>query len=294
MLYLFHIAGFPVQLVLPEPVDIDRLLPSFRPFRYASAERDPLFRLTVADSIPEWSGNENVLDESVNDMGHIRLLQEGDNYRVELRSGRGMTHRMRMNARMDNFRAVLGWNDPLVGQVLSSLLRIACSQAILSREAVSIHASAVYREGKACLFLGKSGTGKSTHTRLWLRHVPGSDLMNDDNPVVRVQEDGVWVYGSPWSGKTPCYRNVAAPVGAFVQLRQHAENRMGRESVVDSFVSLLTSVSTMKWDARIYAFHCDTLSDILRRTPVYLLECRPDEEAAQLSFRTVTANAGGL
>lgn len=50
----------------------------------------------------------------------------------------------------------------------------------------------------------------------------------------------------------------------------------------------------MKWDARIYAFHCDTLSDILRRTPVYLLECRPDKEAAQLSFRTVTANAGGL
>lgn len=288
MLYLFHIAGFPVQLVLPEPVDIDRLLPSFRPFRYASAEREPLFRLTVADSIPEWSGSENVLDESVNDMGHIRLLQEGDTYRVELRSGRGMTHRMRMNARMDNFRAVLGWDDPLVGQVLSSLLRIACSQAILSREGVSIHASAVYREGKACLFLGKSGTGKSTHAALWLKYIPGSNLLNDDNPILRIQDGQVVAYGTPWSGKTPCYRNLSFPVDGMVRLRQAQTNRFTPCRGTEAFIQLLPGCSVIRQDRRLYEALCDTLVKIAGMVPVGRLDCQPDEEAARLCSQEIS------
>lgn len=151
-----------------------------------------------------------------------------------------------------------------------------------------MHASVIRNDGRGYLFLGKSGTGKSTHTRLWLSHIPGSDLMNDDNPVVRVVEGTVHVYGSPWSGKTPCYRRVSAPVGAFVQLRQCPENTIREESVLESFASLLPSVSTMKWDRRIHSAHCDTISDIIRLSPIYLLGCRPDEEAARLSFHTLT------
>lgn len=78
------------------------------------------------------------------------------------------------------------------------------------------------------------------------------------------------------------------PVGAFVQLRQCPENTIRKESVLESFASLLPSVSTMKWNRRIHSAHCDTISDIIRLSPIYLLGCRPDEEAARLSFHTLT------
>ena len=80
------------------------------------------------------------------------------------------------------------------------------------------HSSTVVKEGKAYLFLGKSGTGKSTHSGLWLKHIAGTRLLNDDNPVVYVTPEGTpMVSGSPWSGKTPCYKNEEYPVGGIVQ-----------------------------------------------------------------------------
>ncbi|MBO6066250.1 MAG: transposase, partial [Lachnospiraceae bacterium] len=82
-----------------------------------------------------------------------------------------------------------------------------------------MHASVTMHAGKGYLFLGKSGTGKSTHSQLWINNIEGCELLNDDNPVLRVEDDGsVRVYGSPWSGKTPCYRNLDVPVGAIVDL----------------------------------------------------------------------------
>lgn len=291
----YRIAGHRVQIVFPDDADVGYLLPSYVPFA-DEGEGECLFRLTVDPCFRWVAKGEEVgqFDCGGRNFG-VYVLPDGA-YQFEICDERNeLCALLQSNADFSDCTcALVARGKAGLRYGLNNALMLVYAFAAAPHATLLMHSSVVRQGGKGYCFLGKSGTGKSTHTRLWLRHVPGSDLMNDDNPVVRVQEDGVWVYGSPWSGKTPCYRNVAAPVGAFVQLRQHAENRMGRESVVDSFVSLLTSVSTMKWDARIYAFHCDTLSDILRRTPVYLLECRPDEEAAQLSFCTVTANAGGL
>ncbi len=64
------------------------------------------------------------------------------------------------------------------------------------------HSSTIVKDGKAYLFLGKSGTGKSTHSGLWLKHIEGTRLLNDDNPVVYVTPEGTpMVSGSPWSGR---------------------------------------------------------------------------------------------
>ncbi len=79
------------------------------------------------------------------------------------------------------------------------------------------------------MFLGPSGTGKSTHASLWLENVEGTELVNDDNPVVRILDDGsIKVYGSPWSGKTPCYLNVNYPLGGIVNLIQASHNKISR------------------------------------------------------------------
>ena len=115
--------------------------------------------------------------------------------------------------------------DKRAGHALSSLLRIAYSQAVLYWDAVSIHASAVFCENQAFLFMGKSGTGKSTHSALWLKYIPGTELLNDDNPTLRIVNGRVYAYGTPWSGKTPCYKPLSYPVGGMVRLKQAPANR---------------------------------------------------------------------
>ena len=153
----------------------------------------------------------------------------------------------------------------------------------------AIHASAVSYQGQAYLFLGISGTGKSTHSRLWLKHFEGAELINDDKPIIRVFEDGeVRVYGSPWSGKTPCYRNIDYPLGGMVKLKQANHNSIRRLRNVETYYVLLHSIFGRRWDKDI----SDALHALEERLvsliPMWQLECLPDEEAARLCKDTIT------
>ena len=153
---------------------------------------------------------------------------------------------------------------------------------------LEMHASVIENQGKGYLFLGKSGTGKSTHSRLWLENVPGSRLLNDDNPIVRVQDDGmVWVYGSPWSGKTPCYINKGVPVGGIVKLSQAPENRIRRCALPEAYAALYSSVSGLKMNREMYDGLHETMEKTVVSVPFYHLDCLPDADAAQLSSKTI-------
>lgn len=154
-----------------------------------------------------------------------------------------------------------------------------------------MHSSVIKREGYGYLFQGKSGTGKSTHSSLWLKHIPGCELLNDDNPAVRLMADGeVRVYGTPWSGKTPCYRQEWAPVGGFLRLHQAPHNKIRQYAPLEAFASILSSCSTMIWDEPSYNAICTTISGICSKAHGYDLECLPDRAAAELSSSTMAAN----
>lgn len=178
---------------------------------------------------------------------------------------------------LDNRRVT----DAIFGINNSLMLLYAFRTAPLGT--LEMHASMVSNNGKAFLFLARSGTGKSTHSQLWLDYIPGSELMNDDNPIVRVLEDGtVMAYGSPWSGKTPCYRNVEAPVGAFVRIRRSPQNVITPLSLLESYALLYSSCSGFKAHHDIADGLHATLEKAVTTTPCYVLDCRPDEEAARV------------
>ena len=122
---------------------------------------------------------------------------------------------------------------------------------------------------------------------MWLKHIEGSELLNDDNPVIVVDGQGATVYGSPWSGKTPCYKNDSARIGAFVRIKQKPENRIMREQPLQAFATLLPSMSTMKWDKRVYEGVCDSVARLVETVPLYTLGCRPDQEAAEVCHAEV-------
>lgn len=96
------------------------------------------------------------------------------------------------------------------------------------------------------------------------------------------------VYGTPWSGKTPCYKNEAARIGGFVQLWQAPENKIAELSVVQAYAALLPTVSSMKWDRRMADAMNETLNALITKVPAFSLNCLPDEAAAELSFHALT------
>ena len=165
---------------------------------------------------------------------------------------------------------------------LNNALMLMYALTGCAKEALLFHASVIKHDGKGLLFVGKSGTGKSTHSKLWLNYVEGSELLNDDNPVVRIVDNVAWVFGSPWSGKTPCYKNEGVPVGGIVSLRQAAVNEVERLSVVRAYGVLLTSVSNMRWEKKCADAVDAVIHKLIATTSVFCLKNRPEKEAADM------------
>lgn len=281
----YTVADFSFAVTLTEERDLDMLLPSFRSFRSgAPAEGEKLFELVEHASLPAREADV-LLDEDSNDMGHTLLYRTPSGYRIELDYDNGLPHVVEFDEAVADVRAFIRWDDRFAKTALSSMLRIVFAQAILPHGAISVHASVVVNDGKGFLFMGKSGTGKSTHSGLWLKHIEGSWLLNDDNPMLRLTEDGVRVYGSPWSGKTHCYRNESAPVAGIVRLKQAPRNRFRVCEDIAAFSAVLPGCSVLRQDMRLHEALCEALAELTERTLVGELECLPDREAAEVCRR---------
>ena len=171
---------------------------------------------------------------------------------------------------------------------IDNAMMIAYALATAEMDTLLFHASVVCRNGKAYMFLGPSGTGKSTHTRLWLKHIEGSRLLNDDNPVVRIEADGrAEVYGSPWSGKTPCYINEHYPLGAIVRLHQAPYNAIRSMAPLEAYATMASSVSGKRWEKSIADGLHHALNSLTANARLWHMDCLPDEAAAIMTSGTI-------
>ena len=159
------------------------------------------------------------------------------------------------------------------------------------KNALAIHASCIVYEGAAVLFLGESGTGKSTHTRLWQENIPNCFLLNDDSPFLKIEDGKIVIYGSPWSGKTPCYRNEKYPLKAIVRLSQASYNKIQKLDLLNGFAAVYPSCAPHFADNETLTDKMtEILSEVMKQTPVYSLACLPNAEAAKLVRETVFQN----
>ena len=141
------------------------------------------------------------------------------------------------------------------------------------------------------LFLGHSGTGKSTHARMWLENFEDAWLLNDDNPILRVMEDGeVRVYGSPWSGKTPCYVNRYARVKGIVKLNQAPYNKLRKLSLPEAYAYVLSSASGLKIERGVTDALHETIVHVITHVACHDLECLPNREAAEVCWGELTGD----
>ena len=170
---------------------------------------------------------------------------------------------------------------------LNDILMIAFVYRSAFYQAVTVHASAVAVQEQGCAFVGPSGIGKSTHSRLWLQHIAGARLLNDDQPVLRLHPDGtVMLYGSPWSGKTTCYHNEGVRLKALFFMQQAMENRLTRLSGIETFQQLMKATSLMGRDTITFQAISQTQATICGAVPAYRFQNQPTKEAAALSYQT--------
>ena len=263
-------------------------LDNYEPFRIESNEKPPVFCATVVEQLPAENGQ--LIGRFDGDAATIWVYDSGEGcYRFNLSpTGEQIFAIMDTDSSFNKASICLFGNSAMRSFGLNNCLMILYAMSTAPLGTLLLHASVVSYMGFAYLFLGKSGTGKSTHSQLWLNHIEGSELVNDDNPVVRVFSNGHTImFGSPWSGKTPCYLNRQFPVGALVRLRQAPVNNIAIDRPSKSFASILASCSTIPWDKTIHSAVCDTITHIVEKVNCFKLDCLPDADAALLCMKTV-------
>ena len=279
-----RVARFPGAAAGEAPSFADVASPSF-----ADVIGESIFRLTITSEPP--AGPREVLYQPKEESGEpvIGLYRTATGYLAEFAvlPGRPVCGQLAVS---DDFREgrLFAEGDPASQAfAVNNALMLLFAFASAPYRALEMHASVVVRGGRGFLFLGRSGTGKSTHSSLWLKHIPGSELLNDDNPVLRIVDGRARVYGTPWSGKTPCYKAEDYPVGAIVRLRQAPENRIARLGTVAAYASVMASCSGFRPIRTLADAQHETLAGIAADVPCYQLDCLPDEAAARLCQETI-------
>lgn len=149
------------------------------------------------------------------------------------------------------------------------------------------HGSAIAVDGAGYLFTADSGTGKSTHTRLW-RQVFGSRavMVNDDRPFLELRPDRVWLHGSPWSGKHGLDSNIAVPLKGICVLTRGAENHIQR-SEPEAALPMLQKQSYQPMAEEKYPRFCSLVEVLSRQVPLWQMACTKEPEAAEMAFRAM-------
>lgn len=257
------------------------LMSNYEPFRTESPQdaSDPLFTMTAAEG-PSIDYTEEIRQDEEGQTiicGHTEL----DEPVFEMRWREKTIGWLLCSA--DYRKVQLNLSGYLPKAALDNSLMIIFALASAIHDTVLFHSAVIGFEGRGYMFLGRSGTGKSTHASLWKRFIEGAELINDDNPAVRILPDGTaMVYGTPWSGKTPCYRNVSCPIGGIVLLKQAPYNKIRKLTGIEAYAAVVPGISGKRWDRTIADGLHKTENTIVGKVPIWHLECLPDEAAARL------------
>ena len=159
---------------------------------------------------------------------------------------------------------------------------------LLRFDGMMLHASAVLVDGRAYLFSAPSGTGKSTHTSLWLDMLgERASILNDDKPALRLI-DGTWyAYGTPWSGKYDISQNVGAPLGGIAVLERAQENSIVPFAGPEAIHAILNQAVRPR-GVESAAKLLELLDELVSKVPIWKLSCNPKPQAARVAYEAMS------
>lgn len=263
-------------------------LPNYAPFLTDENAETCLFTIVAhKQPVPSTEGWQSVYtDTSDEDMPRIEMYRRDNEWLFCVSMYRDGDTECAMRCSADWNRVDLYLRSQTARFAIDNAAMLVYAFATADKATLLFHSSVTILDGKAYMFLGHSGTGKSTHSQQWKAAFPQAQLLNDDNPAVRIIDGQTIVYGSPWSGKTPCYKNAQAPVQALVQLAQAPENKIERLRMSQAYPYILASVSGLKVLPQMMDILFESIAKLLEISPVYRLECLPNPDAARLCAQT--------
>ncbi|MBL1407280.1 hypothetical protein [Sphingobacterium faecale] len=294
-IYTIVIAGLGIRISMPRDYDVSACLPSFSTFIGPEPdERDIVMEVELREgNRPVVTGRSRVLtDVSYAWENRFLFTEVETGYKVAVQANdQNGVWEMWTNIEFSKLTIYVVKDELYTANILSWFLMMAFGQTILKRNRVMIHASVVERDGMAYAFLGKSGTGKSTHSELWLRHLDNVTLLNDDNPILSIEEGQLYVYGTPWSGKTACYVNKRVPLKAIVRLRKAQENSMRWMNNVDALTAFIPSCTAMRWNMELFNSMIGTAEQVIKMLDIGEFSCLPNAEAAVVCHKKIVEHS---
>lgn len=177
---------------------------------------------------------------------------------------------------------IIGYSDSFLE---NNAIHILAAEKLLEYNVLMLHGSALAIDSNGIIFTAKSGTGKSTHTRLW-REVFGSRVLmvNDDKPLIRVDE--AKVYGTPWDGKHHLSCNISVPLKAIVKIERSPGNKVTPVNVKEALTVLMKRTHVPSEQSKRVSI-MDLYIKLIKKVPFYRLECNMDPEAAQVAYKAL-------
>ena len=166
-----------------------------------------------------------------------------------------------------------------------ALLR-AVSEKLLDYDTILFHGSALAVNGKGYIFTARSGTGKTTHTRLWLNTVPGAYVLNGDKPFLRFTEGHVMVCGSPWRGKENYGVNEMLPLEAICLLERDNTDHIEQIDYQTALATLIRQTYRPD-DPTLLMKSMQVIGDVAQSVHLYRLGCTMNPEAALVSSKAM-------
>ena len=169
-----------------------------------------------------------------------------------------------------------------------ALFRKLCDYCLKNANGIVFHSSAIAVDGNAYLFTAPSGTGKSTHSRLW-RELLGDRafMVNDDKPIVRYEDGAFYVYGTPWNGKHHLDTNCRVKIKAICAISQAKENSIRKATTAEMLITILNQTIRPK-DREDMDKLLVLIEKMLTEVELYKLGCNISREAAELSYKTMS------
>ena len=288
-----RIAGIKVSFEMPQELPVWAMLSQYDPFIVPEDGEAPAFRVEYCPEIQDMD-LKTVYNDTPEDPGQTRVeiysFDGGWEVRFAPYAKAPVCGRLQCGPDFETGRFCFTEGTSLGDQlfVFNNAMMLMYAFRTSTMKTLEMHSSVVMSQGRGYMFLGKSGTGKSTHSRMWLENIEGTELLNDDNPVVRILEDGsARVYGTPWSGKTPCYRNLDVPIGGIIRIKRAPYNKATRLDIFSSYASVVSSCSGFKPMKKMADGLHETISALVGAVPCYDMECLPNGDAARVCAETV-------
>lgn len=269
-----------IRFVLPESVELPPAFEALRCDDKAEADVEYEICLLKAPLLPdgECVGEHSGMRIYRTEDGILRIytgLIADDGCQIACLLNRSGHHKLYYPAASwDFYSEPLNCSHLISGEIL-----------LIMFEAFLLHSSVVKINGKAVLFSGPSGMGKSTQANLWAEYL-GAEILNGDRCVVMKKADGFYGGGSVWAGTSGIYRPEQAPIAGIFLLGQAKENHVHKLGI-EALKPLFSQSTVNSWDSEFMEKILQLYAELLDTVPVYRLDCRPDREAVELAYHTL-------